>query len=67
MRTAKTDQTGQMPSLLRVFAWCTDNFVCFVMQWLICIFFFTRFVSYLEPCLLLGKDGKRVKFSKYAL
>ena len=31
-RTAKTDQTGRMPRLIRVFAWRTCHFVGFVMR-----------------------------------
>ena len=31
----KTYQTGQLPRLIRVFAWRTGHFVCFVMRWLI--------------------------------
>ena len=38
MRTVKTDQTRQMPSLIWVFAWHTDHFVGFVMLWLFLIF-----------------------------
>ena len=34
MQTAKTDQTGWMPRLIRVFAWRTYHFVGFVMLWL---------------------------------
>ena len=30
MQAAKTDQTGQMPSQIRVFAGCTCDFVDFV-------------------------------------
>ena len=33
-----SDQTERMPSLIRVFAWCTDHFVGFVMLWLFLIF-----------------------------
>ena len=29
-----TDQTGQMPSLIRVFAGCTGHFIGFVVRWL---------------------------------
>ena len=32
MQTAKTDQTGRMPRLIRVFAGRTGDFVCFVMR-----------------------------------
>ena len=35
MRTAKTDQTGQMTWLIQVFTGCTCHFVGFVMRWLI--------------------------------
>ena len=34
MRTAKTDQNGQLPRLIRVFAGCTGYFVGFVVRWL---------------------------------
>ena len=37
MRTAKTDQTGQMPRLIRVLAWCTCHFAGFVMRQLKCV------------------------------
>ena len=37
MRTAKTDQTGQMPRLIQVFTGCTGNFVGFVILLLIFI------------------------------
>ena len=36
MRTAKTDQTGRMPRLIRGFAGRKDHFVGFVMRRLIC-------------------------------
>ena len=36
MWTVKTDQTGQMPRLIWVFAGHTCHFVGFVMRWLIC-------------------------------
>ena len=37
MQTAKTlDQTGRIPTLIRVFAGHTCHFVCFVMRQLIC-------------------------------
>ena len=36
MQTAKTDQTGQMPRLIWVFAGCTCHFVDFVMRQLKC-------------------------------
>ena len=32
MRTVKTDQTGWMPRLIKVFAWSTHRFVGFVMR-----------------------------------
>ena len=32
----KTDQTGRMPRLIRVFAGHTVHFVGFVVRWLIC-------------------------------
>ena len=35
MRTVKTDQSGRMPRLIRVFAGHTCHFVGFVMRWLI--------------------------------
>ena len=35
MRIAKTDQTGQMPRLIRDLAGCTGHFVCVVMLQLI--------------------------------
>ena len=31
-----SDQTGRMPRLIWVFAWCTFNFVGFIMRWLKC-------------------------------
>ena len=34
MWTEKTDQTGQMPKLIWIFAGCTGHFVGFVMMWL---------------------------------
>ena len=34
MLTVKTDQTGRMPRLIRVFAGCTCHFVGFVLRWL---------------------------------
>ena len=37
MQTAKTDQTGQMPRLIWVFAMRTGHFVGFVMLQLICL------------------------------
>ena len=33
MQTAKTDQTGRMPRVIRVFAGHTGHFVGFVVQW----------------------------------
>ena len=50
-RTAKTDQTGWMPRLIRVFAGHTDNFVGFVVRWL--IFLCHEYQPSLFPCLPL--------------
>ena len=52
-RTAKTDQTVQMPRLTWVFAGCTDHSVAFVMRRLISYFSDTIFVyifSYTFEC-----------------
>ena len=37
MDSEDSDQTGQMPKLIRIFAGGTSHFVCFVMQQLIYI------------------------------
>ena len=37
-RTAKTDQTGRMPRLIRVFSRRTCSFVGFVVYWLISVY-----------------------------
>ena len=35
LHSKESDQTGQMPRLIWIFAWRTDHFVGFVMHWLI--------------------------------
>ena len=56
MWTAKTDQTGQMPRLIWVFAGCTCHFVGFVIQWLICTYshFYCWFTG-TSPQVIFGK------------
>ena len=43
--TLKTDQTGQMPRLIQVFAGHTDHFVSFVMRQLKCFVHSARLTS----------------------
>ena len=59
MWTAKTDQTGQMPRLIRVFVGHKGHFVGFVMRWLIYISTMTQFSNmqalwcFIEPVALV--------------
>ena len=51
MRTAKTDQTGRLPKLIRVFAGRTCHFVGFVMKrliWFTCILFHRTFYPFFK-------------------
>ena len=47
MHREDSDQTGQMPKLIRVFTGHTDHFVGFVVLWLICHIFNCRSSSVL--------------------
>ena len=55
--TVKTDQTGQMPRLIVVFAGCKAQVVGFVMQWPISVY--TNVLTYLSLASFLWDIGKQ--------